>query len=210
MELIKVSGFGRSESGKSGASRLRSSGKIPAVLYGRKAEPLSLAVTPKDIVSVLGSEHGRNAVIQLDVDGKDQGLVMLGEYQYHPVTRALLHADLIRISAEEPVDVEVPFEVTGKPKGVVMGGILRVVFRKLPVRCLPGQVPVKIVYDVTELDLDEHVAVSQLSLPEGVSIRLPAAQTVAGIVGDDKKGEEEAAPAGAAAAAAAAPAAAKK
>jgi len=100
--------------------------------------------------------------------------------------------------------------VTGKPKGVVMGGILRVVFRKLPVRCLPGQVPVKIVYDVTELDLDEHVAVSQLSLPEGVSIRLPAAQTVAGIVGDDKKGEEEAAPAGAAAAAAAAPAAAKK
>jgi large subunit ribosomal protein L25 len=90
---------------------------------------------------------------------------------------------------------------------VIKGGILRQVFRKLPIRALPNNIPVKIVHDVTGLDLDGHVAPKDLALPEGVSVRLPPEQTVAAIVHEIVR-EEEAAPAAGAAAAPAAGAAA--
>ncbi len=175
-----------------------------------KAE--SLAVEPKDLLGVLKSEHGRNSVIELQVEGEGKRTVLLADYQYHPVTRAFLHADFLQIHLDRPVDVDVPFELTGKAKGVVVGGVLRQVFRKLPIRCLPEQIPVKIEHDVTELELDEHVAVRDLALPEGVSVRLDEGQTVAGVVTESKRVEEgeeaeAAAPTEGAAAAAAAPAA---
>ena len=80
--------------------------------------------------------------------------------------------------------------------------------RKLPIRCLPGSIPVKVVHDVSSLTLDGHVATKDLALPEGVAVRLPAEQTVASIVTEIMRGEEEVAPvAGAAAAPGAAAAA---
>jgi large subunit ribosomal protein L25 len=89
---------------------------------------------------------------------------------------------------------------------VVKGGILRQVFRKIPVRCLPNLIPVKIVHDVTALELDGHVAAKDLALPEGVSVRLPPAQTVIAVV-TEKQAPDEAEEEAKAAAAAAAPAA---
>jgi large subunit ribosomal protein L25 len=91
---------------------------------------------------------------------------------------------------------------------VVAGGTLRQVFRKLPIRCLPNQIPVKVVHDVTALGLDGHVASKDLALPEGVSVRLPAEQTVASVVTEIVRTEEETAPAAGAAGASVAPAAA--
>jgi large subunit ribosomal protein L25 len=110
---------------------------------------------------------------------------------------------------DQPVNVEVPLELTGKAAGVVAGGTLRQVFRKLPLRCLPGLIPVKVVHDVTSLAEDGHVAAKDLALPEGVSVRLPPEQTVASIVHEIMRGEDEsaAAPGGAPAAGAAAAAA---
>jgi len=127
------------------------------------------------------------------------------EYQYHPVSRQLLHADFIEVTEETVVEVNVPLTLTGKPKGVVMGGKLRQVFRDLPVRCKPSLIPVEIVHDVTELDLDQHVAAKDLSLPAGVTVSLREKQTVALVASDKhKKADEEEAAAGAAAAAPAA------
>jgi large subunit ribosomal protein L25 len=205
MELRKISASKRTIETKGALRRMRSAGTIPAVAYGLDKPSVTLAVSPKDLVDVIKSEYGRNTVIELEVDGEKQ-TVLLNEYQYHPITRDLLHADFYRIGMDRPVDVDVPFELTGKPKGVVMGGVLRQVYRKLPVRCLPAKIPVKLVKDVTELDLDEGYAVSDLELPEGVSVRLPADRTVVAVVMEKVQVEEEAAPA-AAPAAGAAPAA---
>jgi large subunit ribosomal protein L25 len=211
MESIKVSASRRSEGGKGVASRLRATGKIPAVAYGKQLPAQALAVTPESIKQVLVSPYGSNNVIELDVDGKDKLTVLLRDYQYHPVSRSLLHADFVQIHLDQPVDVEVPLELPGKPVGVVKGGTLRQVFRKLPIRALPNNIPVKIVHDVTNLDLDGHVAPKDLALPEGVSVRLPQEQTIASIVHEIVREEETAAPAaGAAPAAAAAPAAGAK
>lgn len=212
MELIKVTASRRQESGKGAASRLRREGKIPAVAYGKHLPAQSIAVSPAALVKVLVSEHGVNSVLELEVEGKDKITALITDYQYHPLTRELLHADFRQIKLDEPVDVEVPLELVGKPAGVVLGGTLRQVYRTLPVRCLPEKIPVKVVYDVTELGLDAHVPVSQVQLPEGVSARLPPEQTVISIFTEKKREEEEAAaaPAAGAAPAAAAPAAEKK
>lgn len=207
MESIKVSADRRSESGKGVASRLRATGKIPAVAYGKQLPAQALAVSPDALKAVFASAWGSNNVIELDVEGKDKLTVLLRDYQYHPVSRQLLHADFVQIHLDQPVEVDVPLELTGKPAGVVKGGTLRQVFRKLPIRALPNDIPVKIVHDVTALDLDGHVAPKDLSLPEGVTVRLPPEQTVAAIVHEIVREEETAAPAAGAAAAAATPAA---
>jgi large subunit ribosomal protein L25 len=198
MELRKISANRRSEHGKSSARRLRREGKIPAVSYGGTSSSVVLAVSPKDLVDVLHSPLGRNTVLELDIEGKEKRTVLLTDYQYHPLTRSLLHADFQQVNLDQPVDVDVPFELVGKAAGVVMGGVLRQVFRHLPVRCLPTLIPVKIVHDVTALEMDGHVAVRDLAMPEGVSVRLDPARTVAAVVAPEKEktAEEEAAAAG--------------
>ena len=125
MDLRKISASARDGRGKGEASRLRRTGRIPAVAYGKKLAAQALAVSPDDLKHVLTSERGRNTVIELDVDGSSKLTVLLRDYQHHPVSRAILHADFVQISLDEPVDVQIPLETTGKAAGVVKGGILR-------------------------------------------------------------------------------------
>jgi large subunit ribosomal protein L25 len=207
MELRKVNASVRTGTGKGENGRLRRTGQIPAVAYGRGQPARALTIAPSDLTAVLTSEHGRNSVIELAVGEKEKLTVLLRDFQHHPVTRDYLHADFVQIALDQPVDVEIPLETTGKPVGVVKGGILRQVFRKIPVRCLPGLIPVKIVHDVTALELDGHVAAKDLGLPEGVSVRLPPGQTVIAVVTEKQAPDEAEEEAKAAAAAAAAPAA---
>lgn len=191
METRKIVASHRSGRGKGPARRLRSQGQIPAVVYGKSTAARSLSVAPKDLQQVLESERGRNTVIELDLEGKQKMTVLLGDYQRHPVTRELLHADFLHVGLDQPVNVDVPLELLGKPRGVVMGGTLRQVFRKLPLRCLVTQIPTKITHDVSHLELDMHVATKELKLPEGVEVRLAKERTVAAVVTEKKRGAEE-------------------
>jgi large subunit ribosomal protein L25 len=209
MELRKFNATVRAESGKGASARLRKAGQIPAVAYGKNLPVQSLSISPSDLSSVLTSAHGRNSVIELDVVGQKKLTVLIRDFQHHPVSRELLYADFVQIALDQPVDVTVPLDATGKSKGVVEGGILRQVYRRVPVRCLPEKIPVKLTHDVTELGVNEHVLAKDLAVPEGVTIRLPPDQTVLAVAFEKQVvEEEEAKPADAAAAAAAAPGAA--
>lgn len=211
MQLIKMAATHRAASGKGASSRLRREGNIPAVAYGRNLAAVHVAIAPKALLGVLSSEHGQNAVVELAIDGGETLTVMVRDYTYHPISRDLLHADFVQVKLDEPVDVEVPFRTVGKSKGVAAGGILQVIFRRIPVRCLPEKIPTFLEADITELDMGESLKASVLRMPEGVQVRLPGDQTVA-VVNAPEKGGDEAAPgapgAPAAGAAAAAPAAA--
>jgi large subunit ribosomal protein L25 len=200
MQVIKLNAITRSESGKGAARRVRTAGRIPAVAYGKQLSTQALAVSPEQLGQVLNSEHGRNSVVELEVEGQPKITAMIRDYQYHPVTRRFLHADFIQIQMDSPVDVEVVLELSGKPQGVVLGGTLRQVFRKVPVRSLPDKIPVKLTHDVTSLGLDGHVMVRDLVLPEGVSVRLPPERTLVAIVKEKQAPEEEEKPGAAAAA----------
>jgi large subunit ribosomal protein L25 len=191
MEPVKISASPRPESGKGPARRLRAAGQIPAVAYGRELPSTPISVSPKALVDVLTSERGRNSVIDLEIEGQKSVRALLCDYTYHPVTRALLHADFLEIRDTDPVDVEVPFQTVGKPKGVVLGGTLRQVFRALPLRCLPKDIPVSVVHDVSELGLEDVVSVADLKLPAGVTVRYRPEQTVLAIVSEKRRGEGE-------------------
>src|SRR5258708_11245089 len=187
MQIIKLEAKVRNLAGKSAARRLRQEGQIPAVAYGKELPTVSLSVAPKGLTEILKSELGQNTVVELGIDGGKKLTVLLREYTVHPVSRALLHADFVEIKLDQPVDVEVPFICKGKAAGVVLGGILRQVYRRLPIRALPDQIPVLIEHDVTALNLGDHVKTSDLQLPPGVPVRLPADQTVAGVAAPGKE-----------------------
>jgi large subunit ribosomal protein L25 len=226
MEIVKLSATQRSTQGaaalpalsngaigKGPARRLRREGLIPAIAYGQKKEALPLAVAPKALRAVLLSEHGRNSVIELSVEGGEKFNAMVREFSIHPVSRELMHADFFCVDLQGTVDVSVPFRTTGKPKGVTLGGVLQQTYRDLPIRCRPDLIPVFLELDVTEVDLGASAKVSELKLPEGVSVRLPQDQTVVTVHAPEKREEDEAKPAAGAPAAkgaAAAPAAAAK
>src|SRR5580704_5744143 len=170
MEIIKLTAIPRPLSGK-GPSRqlrqLRPDALIPAVAYGRDLATAAVAVSPKALLGVLSSPHGKNSVVELDVQGGEKLTVMVRDYSYHPLTRELQHADFLQIKLDQPIDVEVPFICTGKAKGLVLGGILQQVFRRIPIRALPERIPVSIEVDVTELDMNESLKASQIKLQEG-------------------------------------------
>ncbi len=190
--------------GSSDARKLRASGKVPAVVYGRGMPTTSVAVAPKEVLGILKSERGRNSVIDMQVGGDGKKLlVMIRDYSYHPVTRDLEHVDFIQVKLDEPVEVQVPLIHTGKAAGVVAGGVVRVVYRTVPVRCLPDRIPLKLEIDITHLNMNEHVSTQDLTLTEGVNVLLPPEKTLIAVVAPEKEKEEVPAEAAAAAAAAA-------
>ena len=197
----------RLTAGKSENRRLRAAGSVPAVAYGKRLEAFSLSVFPKDILTILRTEQGQNTVLKMNVEGKPEFLAMIKDYSYHPLTRDLTHVDFIEVKLDEQITVEVPLVTTGKPVGVAKGGVLRQVFRKLPVSCNPDRIPLKIEVDVTSLDLNTAAATKDLKLAEGVTVLLPAEQTIVSVVAPEKDRGEDAA---ATPAAGAAPAAAGK
>jgi large subunit ribosomal protein L25 len=195
----------RTASGKGAARRVRNSGLVPSIAYGKGLASTAIAVQPKEVASILRSELGKNTVIELKLGDKSL-VAMIRDFALHPVSRQLLHVDFVEVKLDRPVDVEVPLLPTGKPVGVAKGGVLRVVHRLVPVRCLPRQIPTKLTADVTNLELGQHIATQDLVLPEGVSVLLGATQTLIAVVAPEKE-VEEVAPAAAAAATAVAGAA---
>jgi large subunit ribosomal protein L25 len=179
----------RTPAGKSEAKRLRRRGLVPAIAYGKGLPSTPIAVTPKEVAIILKSERGKNTVLELDLDGKKL-MAMIRDFALHPVKRELEHVDFIEVKLDKPVDVEVPLFAIGKPVGVTKGGVLRIVHRTVPVRCLPDRIPVKIEADVTHLELGQHVSTQDLKLPEGVSVQLPAEQTLVAVVAPEKEVEE--------------------
>ncbi|MEZ4374902.1 MAG: 50S ribosomal protein L25 [Polyangiaceae bacterium] len=186
MEPITVKASIRSDRGKGAARRMRRADQIPAVAYGKELKPVALAVSPKALKDAILGKFGLNCVIKLEIEGGESFHTLVAEHQYHPVSRELLHADFLRIDMSKPVDIDVPFELKGRAKGVVLGGELRQVYRQLPVTCMPGQIPEKIVLDVSDLGLDDSVAVKGLQLPEGVTVRMGENRTVAAVVAGRK------------------------
>jgi len=203
MDFQKIDASIRAERGKGPSARLRREGKIPAVAYGPGHPTTAITVNPKDLMTAITGPLGRNAVIEVAVKGAEPFPTLLADYSYHPVSRDLTHADFLRIALDKPVDVEVPLATVGKAAGVVEGGVLRQIFRKLPISCLSSCIPVSIELDVTEMHQNDVRKVSDLNVPEGIVIRLAAEQTVAAV--DAALAEEtEAAPGTAEAAAASA------
>lgn len=190
METTTLQAEVRDVRGKGPARRLRAQGKIPAIVYGPDLEPTPLTVSPKELTKALEGPKGRNLVFALSFAGKDI-YAMVRDLTVDPVTRVILHADFLRVFEDREIDATVPVTTSGRAAGVQKGGKLTVVFRELPVRAVPGKIPVSIDIDITRLDIGDAISVAELPLPEGVSVSLPAKQNVVGVFEERGRGQEE-------------------
>ena len=165
-----VAAQSRTDSGKNSNRRLRSQGLIPGILYGAKKDTISVAVSPKEIVSILKSSSGANTLFDLDLGGTKRR-VILKEFQREPIKGQLLHADFYEVALDKTLLVKVHLEVTGVPVGVkVQGGILDFVTRELEIECLPKDIPEKVVVDVSHLELGKHVRVHDLQISDKIKV----------------------------------------
>lgn len=195
MPEIVVAAEPRTESGKNASRRLRAKERIPAVLYGGKGETRPVAVSPRDVLQVLRSAAGGNTLFDIDLDGK-RTKVILKEYQVQPISGELLHVDLFELALDKLLEVKVRVELLGTPVGVKNeGGVLDFITRELEVECLPTDIPEKISVDVTHLSMGNHLRVSELEMPKGVTCVTEPGVVIAHVVAPRTVVEEEAAPA---------------
>jgi large subunit ribosomal protein L25 len=170
MASAQLSGNVRENSGKGVARSLRSSGRVPAIIYGHGREPQSLSIDTRELEKLLSHISAENTVIDLTVDGKS-ARTLIREIQRHPFKRQILHVDFQELVAGEKVIVRLPIVLMGVPAGVRMdGGVLDQTLRELEVEVDPSNIPNHVEVDVTELHIGSSVHVSDITLPEGVEI----------------------------------------
>ena len=186
----------REKTGKSAARELRRNDEIPAVLYGLK-DNLSLSVGSKEFTKVL-ADKGRSALIDLKVEGGKQHKVILKEIQTHPLKELCVHADFLEVALDKAVKVSVPVNLVGQSPGEKLGGIVNHILKTLEVECLPTNIPQVFDVDMSGVELDQVVHVSDMQLPEGVKVLQRPAEAIVSVhlaKAEEEKpaeGEEEA------------------
>ena len=166
---------------RKGANRkLRASGRVPAILYGKDTKPSLLSVDAREAERLFQKISVENTIIDLKVKGdrtKIQALVR--EVQVAALRPDMLHIDFYKIQKGVSLEVDIPVDLSGIPNGVRNeGGILEQLIHEIPVRCLPNQIPESIKIDVTDLDLQGSLHVSDLAIPEGVEMLMDSERTL--------------------------------
>lgn len=203
MEIMNLKASQREAVGNGPSRVLRRDGKIPAILYGPKTEPIKLAIDRSDLEPIFKSGAVAQKLLKLEIDGVDSvRKVMIKEMQKHPVSRTVLHLDLYEVSMDQKIKVMVPVVTTGKSAGVEVGGTLQIIRRELEVFCLPDQIPENITIDITALEIGDSFHVEDLPLEDTVEIPAdvnftiltilsPTAEEEEEVEGEEEEGEEE-------------------
>ena len=160
----------REANGKSAARKLRTDECIPAVVYGLN-DNVSLSINPKEL-SKLIDDKGRNVLIELKVDGDsaENRNVVLKELQTHPLKPGWVHIDFLEIDISKKIKVKVPIFLIGVSPGEKQGGIVNHIIRALEIESLPNDIPEKFEVDISEVELNQMIRVSDLNLGESVQI----------------------------------------
>ena len=167
-EQLTLSAEARERAGKGASRALRNEGRVPAVVYGEKQEPLAIHVEEKALVKMLATGHFMNSVVMIDVGGSSTR-TLPKDVQFHPVTDRPLHVDFLRIAEHATVTVAVPIRFVGeeKSRGLKRGGVLNAVRHELELVCDAAEMPDDIEIDLAGLDIGDSIHISHVTLPEG-------------------------------------------
>ncbi len=159
----------RTDLGKGASRRLRRQGDIPAIVYGADKDAASLVLNHNAVLRHFRNPEIYTSILTLKVDGKEEA-VILRDVQRHPYKPIITHLDFLRVRANEAIVVEIPVELVNdaKAKGVVNGGIVLLHEATLAVSCLPKDLPHAIVVDIADLDVGEHIMISDIPAIPGV------------------------------------------
>lgn len=157
--------------GKGPAGRLRAQGRVPAVLYGPRRQPLMLAVDAKQLERVLAKAGSEQILVDLNLTssgGSGVHPAMLKELQTDHVSDKIIHADFYEISLDQEIEIEVPVRLVNTPVGVKNGGVLEHVKREIVVSCLPDNAVGFLELDVGGLDMGQSLHIKDIVLPQGL------------------------------------------
>src|SRR3954469_25956688 len=163
-QTAQITAKPRNELGSRANKRLRDAGMIPGVIYGHKEAVVPVTLPKKETVGHL--KHGAH-VFDLAIDGKSEK-VLVKEVQYDHLGNEVLHVDFARVSLDEKVEVTVPIELKGEPKGEADGGVLQQIMSEIEIECLVTEIPDIIRHNVSEMALNDVLHIKDLKLPAGV------------------------------------------
>lgn len=172
-QQVQLKARPRAETGKGPVKRMRARGIVPAVIYGPRTQPMSIAIELKDLEKALHHATSENLLVdlQLEREGRTENrLALIQEVQHHPVKDSILHVDFQEVSATEKLRTNVPVRAIGEPVGVKTGGgVLEFVMRELRVECLPKDLPDRIEVNVEALEIGQGIHVGDITPPPGVT-----------------------------------------
>lgn len=198
MMQSKLVAQSREKSGTSQARRMRRAGRLPGVVCNEKGESRKIDVNKHEFDMMLRSHSSEIVIVDLDIDGKLAGKVLLKEVQHHPVSGDALHIDLVEVSMTKRMRIAIPIRLVGHPMGVEKGGILEQLLREVDVECLPTDLVETINVDVSGIDLNKRMSAGEIVMPAGVVLLTPKTVGIAAVT-EPKLEEEPAAAEGAAA-----------
>ena len=184
----------REQTGKGICRRLRSAGRVPAVVYGKGMAPVAVSLGQRELSEAIAGEGGRNHILTLDCAGELNGQnVIVADLLRDSLKGTPRHVDLHKINLADKVKVQVKLILVGTPAGVKAGGFLDFAMHTVEVECLPVHIPGHINVDVTELTIGHSVHVGEIAAPIGATIISDPKAAIVSILGRKGAAEEEAA-----------------
>jgi large subunit ribosomal protein L25 len=167
-EQLTLSAETRERAGKGASRAMRRTGRVPAVIYGEKKEPVTIHVEEKALMKMLNTGHFMNSVVMIDVGGKATR-TLPKDVQFHPVNDRPLHVDFLRIGEHSQVKVNVPVRFINDEDspGIKKGGVINVVRHELELICDAASIPDDIVIDLTGREIGDTIHISAVELPKG-------------------------------------------
>ncbi|HTU68246.1 MAG TPA: 50S ribosomal protein L25/general stress protein Ctc [Steroidobacteraceae bacterium] len=162
----------RDGQGKGASRRLRHAGKVPAILYGGKNEPRSISLDHQKLMTLVDNEKFYSSIINLVVGDKKQAAIVK-DMQMHPARNAIVHVDLQRVVETEKIRIHIPIHFKGEaasPGVKTQGGVVSHRIADVEISCLPKDLPEFIELDLSKMEMNESKHLSDLPLPEGVTI----------------------------------------
>ncbi len=149
---------------------MRREGRVPAVIYGNKEEPVAIHLEEKALVKAMSNGHFMNSVVMIDVGGAATR-TLPKDVQFHPVTDRPMHVDFLRISEHAQVTVAVPIRFVDEEesRGIKRGGVLNAVRHELELVCDAAEIPDEVVISLAGRDIGDSIHISHVTLPEGTS-----------------------------------------
>lgn len=179
--------------GKGDARKLRDTGRVPGVVYGRHEDTRAISLDAHELEQLFSRISVENTIIELSVEGEKEAVsTLVREVQSHPYRAQVLHVDFYQVHAGEELEVDVPIRLEGVPLGVrEEGGVLDHVIHDLAVKCLPSKIPSVLTLDVSALEIGDSLHVRDIALPEGVTSMIDGERTVCGVAAPRLEEEPE-------------------
>ena len=183
MQLHTLESKVRSTGRKGMNTEARKDGGIPSVLYGGDADNMNIVVNRRALEKILHQEGGAHALIQLQFPEMAQcdPPAIIKAVQRHPVSDVPQHVDFMRIRLDEMIQSPVAIVLSGRPKGVIDGGVIDHQLREVMVECLALDIPEHIEIDITSLGMGESIHVSDLQVADNIRIITEPGLAVASI-----------------------------